>query len=71
MLWQATYAIEDLQGISSKIRRSVIGPYLREIHAFLSMTKRSVYVGKNARGADDPRLLITPKDRKYSSFTPL
>src|SRR6266536_6669314 len=28
MLWQASYAIEDLQGISSNIRRSVIGPYL-------------------------------------------
>src|SRR5437667_904719 len=65
MLWQASYAIEDLQGISSKIRCSVMGPYLREIHAFLSMTKRSVYVGKNARGAHDPRLVITPEDKKY------
>ena len=65
MLWQATYAIEDLQGLSSKIRCSVLGPYLHEIHAFLSMTKRSVYVGKNARGAHDPRLVITPEDKKY------
>jgi chlorite dismutase len=65
MLWQATYAVEDLQGISSKIRRSVMGPYLRETCAFLSMTKRSVYVGKNARGAHDPRLVITPVDKKY------
>ena len=54
MLWQATYAVEDLQGISSRIRRSAMGPYLRETNAFLSMTKRSVYVGKNARGAHDP-----------------
>jgi chlorite dismutase len=29
------------------------------------MTKRSVYVGKNARGAHDPRLVITPNDKKY------
>jgi chlorite dismutase len=65
MLWQATYAVEDLQGISSRIRRSTMGPYLRESHAFLSMTKRSVYVGKNARGAHDPRLVITPDDKKY------
>ena len=65
MLWQASYAIEDLQGLSSKIRCSVMGPYLRETHAFLSMTKRSVYVGKNARGAHDPRLVITPEDKKY------
>ena len=65
MLWQASYAIEDLQGISSKIRRSSIGAYFRETHAFLSMTKRSVYVGKNARGAHDPRLVITPEDKKY------
>jgi len=65
MLWQATYAIEDLQGLSSKIRCSVLGPYLHEIHAFLSMTKRSVYVGKNARGAHDPRLVITPEDKRY------
>jgi chlorite dismutase len=65
MLWQASYAIEDLQGFSSKIRCSAMGPYLRETHAFLSMTKRSVYVGKNARGAHDPRLVITPEDKKY------
>jgi len=65
MLWQATYAVDDLQGVSSRIRRSTMGPYIRETHAFLSMTKRSVYVGKNARGAHDPRLVITPDDKKY------
>jgi chlorite dismutase len=65
MLWQATYSVEDLQDISSRIRRSPMGPYLYESHAFLSMTKRSVYVGKNARGAHDPRLVITPDDKKY------
>jgi chlorite dismutase len=65
MLWQATYTVDDLQGISSKIRRSTMGPYLREAQALLSMTKRSVYVGKNARGAHDPRLVITPQDKKY------
>lgn len=65
MLWQATYDIDDVQGISSQLRRSTIGPYLCETHAFLSMTKRSVYVGKNARGAHDPRLVIAPSDKKY------
>lgn len=65
MLWQATYAVEDVQSVSSQIRRSALGPYLRETHAFLSMTKRSVYVGKNARGAHDPRLVISPEDKKY------
>ena len=29
------------------------------------MTKRSVYVGKHARGAPDPRLVITLEDKKY------
>lgn len=65
MLWQATYDIEDLRTLSSQIRRSALGPYLREAHGFLSMTKRSVYVGKNARGAHDPRLVIAPDDKKY------
>ena len=65
MLWQATYAVEDLQDLSSRILRSPIGPYLHETRSFLSMTKRSVYVGKNARGAHDPRLAITPLDKKY------
>ena len=65
MLWQATYDMNDLQGLSSRIRRSMMGPYLRETHAFLSMTKRSVYVGKHARGAPDPRLVITLEDKKY------
>jgi chlorite dismutase len=65
MLWQATTDIEELRSLSSQIRRSMMGPYLRETHAFLSMTKRSIYVGKNARGAHDPRLVITPEDKKY------
>jgi chlorite dismutase len=65
MLWQATYDLADLQSLHSKIRLSPIGPYLREVYGFLSMTKRSVYVGKNARGAHDPRLVITPDDKKY------
>src|SRR5438067_11703870 len=30
MLWQCTYAVEDLQGLTSRIRRSPMGPYLRE-----------------------------------------
>ena len=65
MLWQATYDIEDLRSLSSEIRRSPIGPYLREVNSMLSMTKRSIYVGKNARGAHDPRLVIAPYDKKY------
>jgi chlorite dismutase len=65
MLWQATYDIANLQGLSSKIRRSPIGPYLRETYGFVSMTKRSVYVGKNARGVHDPRLVIAPDDKKF------
>ncbi len=65
MFWQATYDIENLRSLSSQIRRSIIGPYLREVSSMLSMTKRSVYVGKNARGAHDPRLVIAPDDKKY------
>lgn len=65
MLWTATYDIEDLRWLSSQIRRSSMGPYLSEAQAFLAMTKRSVYVGKNARGAHDPRLVISPEDSKY------
>jgi chlorite dismutase len=65
MLWQATYDIANLQGLHSKIRCSPIGPYLREAYGFLAMTKRSIYVGKNARGAHDPRLVIAPDDKKY------
>jgi chlorite dismutase len=65
MLWQATTDIEDLRTLTSQIRKSLMGPYVCETHAFLSMTKRSIYVGKNARGAHDPRLVITPDDKKY------
>src|SRR5258708_36585461 len=49
MLWQATYAIEDLQGISGKIRRRVMGTYLPQKHPFLWLTKTSADVGKNTR----------------------
>ncbi len=65
MLWQASIEIDDLRKLSSQIRCSAMGPYLREAQSYLSMTKRSIYVGKNARGAHDPRLVIIPEDRKY------
>jgi chlorite dismutase len=65
MLWQATYDVDNLRRLNSLIRRSSMGPYLREVQSMLSMTKRSVYVGKNARGTHDPRLVITPDDKKY------
>jgi chlorite dismutase len=65
MVWQAVYDIDELRTLSSQIRRSSMGPYLREAQSLLSMTKRSIYVGKNARGAHDPRLVITPTDRKF------
>ena len=65
MIWQASIEIDDLRKLSSQIRRSAMGPYLREAQSYLSMTKRSIYVGKNARGAHDPRLVIIPEDRKY------
>ncbi len=65
MIWQATENIDELRTLSSQLRRSALGPYLRESHAFLSMTKRSIYVGKNARGSHDPRLVIRPDDKKY------
>src|SRR6266852_3553008 len=41
MLWQATYAIEDLQDISCKIRRSVMGPFPPEPTAVLPQASRS------------------------------
>lgn len=65
MLWQATYDLADLQSLHSRIRCSPMGPYMSEVYGFLSMTKRSIYVGKNARGAHDPRLVITPDDKQY------
>jgi chlorite dismutase len=65
MLWNATQSIHDLQAISSYIRCSMLGSYLHESHAFLSMTKRSSYVGKNPKGVQDPRLVLHPADKKY------
>src|SRR5260370_9543559 len=65
MLWQVSYSIKAFQGISRKIRRSVMGPYLRQTHAFLFITKSSIYIGKNTpRAQHDPPLGITPTDKK-------
>ena len=49
MIWQATYDIDNLRRLNSLFRRSIMGPYLIEERSMLSMTKRSVYVGRNAR----------------------
>src|SRR5260370_26029081 len=47
-----------------------MAPYLSRYVAFLSMTHTSIYVGQTGSGGHDPRLVITPADKKSLFVSP-
>ena len=65
MIWRIGSELDPLQEMTGRLNQTSMARYVEPKLTFLSMTKRSIYVGKNARGTHDPRLVITPEDKKY------
>ena len=66
MLWKAAQSIDDLHALGIDIRGSVMGHYLEPVHAYLSLTKRSIYVREHEHeGQEGNRLRILPVGAKY------
>lgn len=63
MLWKAAESLDDIHSLGQEIATSPIGPYLEPAYAYLSLTKRSVYV-RNHR-PDGDRTKIAPVGAKY------
>jgi chlorite dismutase len=66
MLWKAAESLDDIHALGLDIASSGIGPYLDTAYAYLSMTKRSIYVREHQHeGQEASRLRIAPVGAKY------
>ena len=65
MIWRVGAQVEDVQAIAAAIAQTAMGGYLSASYAYLSMTKRSVYVDKLDPDHPDKRRFITPARSKY------
>ena len=66
MLWKAAANVDELHELGLALATSEIGPYLEPAHAYLSLTKRSVYIRDHKhQDQDGQRLRIAPVGAKY------
>ena len=65
LIWRVGSQLEELQEMSAAIWQTQMGSYLSTPHAYLSMTKRSLYVDKIDPDHPDKRRFITPAHAKY------
>lgn len=65
MLWRISYRADDLQAHAAAMNRTAIGGYLQTPHAFLSMSKRSVYIDRLDPGHTESRARIVPGRGKF------
>ena len=64
-LWRIDYKLERLQGMQADLSHTKLGQYATPSLAFLSMSKRSVYVDKLNPDHDDVRATIKPGRGKF------
>jgi chlorite dismutase len=66
MLWRAADSVDQVHEMGVELASSAVGPYLRPAYAYLSMTKRSMYIRNHRHeGQDGDRTRIAPVGAKY------
>jgi len=65
MFWHISDTLEPFQEAATRLLTTRLGPYLSTPHAFLAMTRKSVYVDKGEPSAASRRLRVTPGTSKY------
>jgi chlorite dismutase len=66
MLWKAASSIDELHALGLDISTCAIGRYLEPAYAYLSLTKRSIYVRDHQHeGQEATRLRISPVGARY------
>lgn len=75
LLWQATRDLEDLHHFAAEINRSALGSYLSLPHAYLAMTRQSIYLNRyeeeylkkygGKEQVERARIAINPQGSKY------
>ncbi len=66
MLWKAAESVDDVHELGIELAASGMGPYLEPTYAYLSLTKRSMYIRNHKHaGQDGDRTRIAPVGAKY------
>lgn len=70
LVWCVSPDLEHLQAFASAVARTALGTHLRTTHAYLAMTRRSMYVDGHVHagepaGLREDRTRIRPLDRRY------
>lgn len=66
MFWKAAESIDDVQAFGIDLASSSIGRYLEPVRAYLSLTKRSMYVREHEHAdGENSRTRIRPVGAKY------
>ncbi len=64
-LWRISWTLEDLEAQGAALMKTRLGSYLSQPHAFLAMTKRSIYVDKINPEHEGQRTRVVPGKYKY------
>ena len=71
MLWRISLTTDAFQEQTKQINKTRVGGYLTQPHAFLSMTKRSMYIDKlDPFHTVESRTHVIPGNRKYIFIYP-
>ena len=66
MLWKAADSVDDVHEMGIELARSGISRFLRPAYAYLSMTKRSIYIRNHRHdGQDGDRTKVAPVGARY------
>ena len=66
LLWKAAESIDDIHALGIELATSPIGRYLQPAYAFLSLTKRSIYIRSHEHpGEPGDRSRVSPIGAKY------
>jgi chlorite dismutase/nitrite reductase/ring-hydroxylating ferredoxin subunit len=65
MFWHIADSLEPFQEAATRLLGTRLGPYLSTPYAYLSLTRKSVYVDKGEPSAASRRLRLTPGTAKY------
>jgi chlorite dismutase len=66
MLWRISYDLLEFQEMTAQLLATELGKHLTTPYSFLSMTRRSVYVGQHTHeGQEGTRLRLVPGQFKY------
>ncbi len=71
MIWRIGSALDPIQEMTSRLNGTPMAKYVEATQSFLSMTKRSMYIGKDCLDHEEDRTHIVPGQSEYLFVCPL